>query len=79
MALYKGWLKTGTTRKAPGSGRTCWRIHAEQQFSIGTVAGEIQPIVVNTRMRNVPEKAIFSWEPTSLMGIYRIDEFWFET
>jgi peptide/nickel transport system substrate-binding protein len=35
--------------------------------------------VINKRLRNVPNKALFSWEPTSLMGVYRIEEFFLET
>jgi len=52
--------------------------HAENQWSIGTVAGALQPIVVRNGIRNVPEKAYFSWEPTALLGIYRIDEFYWD-
>ena len=78
IALYKGWLKTGNDEESARIWGDMLAIHAEQQFSIGTVAGEIQPVVVNTRMRNVPEKAVFSYDPTALMGIYRIEEFWFE-
>ena len=54
------------------------RLHADQQFVIGTVAGSIQPIVVSNHLRNVPEKAVFSWEPTALLGAYRVDEFFFD-
>ncbi len=58
LALYQGWLgDRRTRRRAPGSGARCCSIHAEKQFwTIGTVAGELQPIVVNTRLRNVPDE-----------------------
>ncbi|HEX5665441.1 MAG TPA: ABC transporter substrate-binding protein [Hyphomicrobium sp.] len=78
IALYKGWLSTGNIEESARIWSEMLAIHAEQQFSIGTVAGEIQPIVVSTRMHNVPEKAVYSYDPTALMGIYRIEEFWFE-
>jgi peptide/nickel transport system substrate-binding protein len=54
------------------------RNHAENQWVIGTVSGELQPIVVHSKIKNVPPKGLFSWEPTSLMGIYRVDEFFWE-
>ena len=28
------------------------------------------------RPHNLPTKAVYSWEPTSLLGIYRVDEFY---
>ena len=32
------------------------QIWADQVFSIGTVAGVLQPVVVNAKLRNVPEE-----------------------
>jgi peptide/nickel transport system substrate-binding protein len=52
--------------------------HAANQWSIGTVAGALQPVVTRNGLKNVPEKAYFSWEPTALLGIYRIDEFYWD-
>ena len=53
-------------------------IRAEQVFSIGIVAGVPQPVVVNRRLRNVPEKGVYHWEPGAHFGIYRPDTFWFD-
>jgi peptide/nickel transport system substrate-binding protein len=36
-----------------------------------------QPIVVSHRLRNVPEEAMYNWEPGAQFGIYRPDSFWF--
>ena len=52
-------------------------INAKSVFSIGTVTRELQPIVVSNRLHNVPEKALFAFEPTSYFGVYRMDEFFF--
>ena len=54
------------------------RIRAEQVYSIGTVAGVPQPVVVSDRLRNVPKKAVYSWEPGAHFGIYRPDSFWLD-
>jgi peptide/nickel transport system substrate-binding protein len=78
LALYEKWLKTTHEDMSAAIWKDMLALQAEQQFTIGTVAGELQPIVVNKRMRNMPEKAMFSWEPTSLLGVYRIDEFYYE-
>jgi peptide/nickel transport system substrate-binding protein len=51
--------------------------NAKNVFSIGTVTRELQPIVVSTRLHNVPEKALFAFEPTSYFGVYRMGEFFF--
>ena len=53
-------------------------IHAEQVFSIGTVNAVPQPIVVNARLRNVPEEGVYAWAPGAYFGMYRPDTFWLE-
>jgi peptide/nickel transport system substrate-binding protein len=66
--------------KTPAERKAAWErmlaIHAEQQFIIGTVSGVMQPIVVSTKLRNVPARGIFSWDPGAQFGMYRMDEFW---
>jgi peptide/nickel transport system substrate-binding protein len=62
--------------------RAIWQemldIHADQQFGIGILAEAPQPVVVSKRLRNVPEKAIWAFEPGSHFGIHRVDEFYFD-
>ena len=53
-------------------------IHAEQQYTIGTVTGIFQPVIVTNHLKNVPEKGIWNWDPGSYFGIYRPDTFWFD-
>jgi peptide/nickel transport system substrate-binding protein len=52
------------------------RINAEQVFTIGTVAGVPQPVVVSNRLRNLPEEAVWAWDPGAHFGVYRADTFW---
>ena len=52
-------------------------IHAEQTFTIGLISGVPQPVVVNRRLRNVPAKGIYNWEPGAHFGIYQPDTFWY--
>jgi peptide/nickel transport system substrate-binding protein len=79
LDLYNAWLHASETAEKERVWREMLRLHAENQWVIGTVAGSIQPIVVSDRLRNVPKKAIFSWEPTAMLGAYRVDEFYFDT
>jgi peptide/nickel transport system substrate-binding protein len=54
------------------------KIYATQVYSIGTVAGVPQPVVVSNRLHNVPEEGIYSWDPGAHFGIYKPDCFWFD-
>ncbi|MGI9369676.1 MAG: ABC transporter substrate-binding protein [Ruegeria sp.] len=53
------------------------KIHADQIYGIGILNGAPQPIVVSNRLRNVPETAMWAWEPGAHFGVYRPDEFFF--
>ena len=76
--LSRGWLSAPDT----GARRAIWQrmleIRADNVFSIGIVSGVPQPVVVDARLRNVPEKGIYNWDPGAHFGIYRPDTFWFE-
>ncbi|WP_170527547.1 ABC transporter substrate-binding protein [Ruegeria arenilitoris] len=51
------------------------KIHADQIYGIGILNGAPQPIVVSNRLRNVPEQAMWAWEPGAHFGVHRPDEF----
>lgn len=78
MELYHAW------REAPDSGRrrAIWKemleLYAGQCFTIGTVADVQQPIAVRHDLRNVPEQAVYNWEPHAQIGLYRPDTFWYD-
>lgn len=75
--LYQQWMATADEETQQKIWTRMLEINADQQFTIGTVTGQFQPIVAARAMRNIPDRAIFSWEPTSLMGIYRLDQFFY--
>jgi peptide/nickel transport system substrate-binding protein len=77
-ALFEGWMDATDKATKADIWRQMLALHADQQFVIGTVSGEIQPVVVARSLRNVPDKGLFSWEPSALIGVYRPDEFYFE-
>jgi peptide/nickel transport system substrate-binding protein len=74
LDLYKTWMETGNRDVQRDVWREMLRNHAENQWVIGTVAGALQPIVVRNGLHGLPQKALYSWEPTAMLGIYRLDE-----
>jgi peptide/nickel transport system substrate-binding protein len=50
--------------------------NADQVFSIGTVNGIRQPIVVGPKIRNVPREGFYAWDPGGYVGLYQPDTFW---
>jgi peptide/nickel transport system substrate-binding protein len=51
-------------------------INMEQVFSIGTVNAVRQPVVVGEKLRNVPTKGYYAWDPGGYLGLYKPDTFW---
>ena len=77
MALAHDWEFATTDDERKAVWEEMLRIHAEQLFAIGILNGAPQPIVVSNRLRNVPEQAMWAWEPGAHFGVYRPDEFFF--
>jgi len=75
---YQDWLLAEDGEAMAEKWHEILRIHAEEQLTIGTVAGVRQPVVVKDRLKNVPEKGVYGWDPGAQFGIYRMDEFFFD-
>jgi peptide/nickel transport system substrate-binding protein len=52
------------------------QIWADEVYSIGTVAGVLQPVVVSDKLHNVPKEGIYNWDPGAFFGMYKPDGFW---
>ena len=52
-------------------------IYSQQVFSIGIVNAARQPILHSSRLRNVPEQGLYGFDPTSYLGVYMPDAFWY--
>jgi peptide/nickel transport system substrate-binding protein len=76
--LYGEWLAAVSEEEHARIWHDILRIWADEVFSIGTVAGVLQPIVVNAKLRNVPEQGNYNWDPGAYFGIYKPDGFWFD-
>ena len=77
--LYGQWLAATSEAEHARIWHEMLKIYADNVFSIGLVAGVLQPVVVNKRLRNVPEQGIYAWDPGAQFGIYKPDGFWFDT
>jgi peptide/nickel transport system substrate-binding protein len=76
--LYESWLMAPTAAEHARIWGEMLQIWADEVYSIGTVAGILQPVVVNADLRNVPEEGIYNWDPGAYFGIYKPDGFWFD-
>jgi len=77
LDLYAAWMNTADDDVQRQVWKDMLQNHAENQWVIGTISGALQPIVTRNGLQNLPAKALYSYEPTAMIGIYRIDEmFW---
>lgn len=77
MEFARRWRQTTDETERRALWSAMLDIHADQIFVIGVVAKTPQPIAVANRLRNVPEKGLWLWDPGAYLGIYRPDEFFF--
>jgi peptide/nickel transport system substrate-binding protein len=75
--LYNDWLDATSNDDKERIWHEMLALYSDQVFSIGLVAGVLQPVVVNDRLRNVPADGIYNWDPGAHFGIYKPDGFWF--
>jgi peptide/nickel transport system substrate-binding protein len=75
-------LKAWETTTDSAARRKAWvailEANADEVFSIGTVNGIRQPIVVGLKVRNVPKDGYYAWEPGGYIGLYQPDTFWID-
>jgi peptide/nickel transport system substrate-binding protein len=77
--LYEDWLGAALQPDQSRIWHAMLRIWADEVFSIGTVAGVLQPIVVSEKLHNVPEEGFYNWDPGAFFGIFKPDTFWLDT
>ncbi|MBX2879593.1 MAG: ABC transporter substrate-binding protein [Granulosicoccus sp.] len=76
--LLNRWMLTTSSEQRSEIWQNMLSIHADQVYTIGTVNGGLQPVARSSRLRNVPEEGLYGFEPTSYMGVYMPDTFWFD-
>ncbi len=77
MELYHAWRDSTDTQARRAIWKEMLSLYAEGVFSIGLVAGILQPLTVSTRLRNVPEEALYNWDPGAQLGIWQPETFFF--
>lgn len=77
-ALHQEWLHAQDAAEKERIWHEMLDLYTDQVFTIGVIAGVPQPVVVSNALRNVPEEAIYNWDPGAFFGIYRPDAFWFD-
>jgi len=76
--LYEDWLGAAAQPEQSRIWHAMLRIWADQVFSIGTVAGVLQPVVVSEKLHNVPEEGFYNWDPGAFFGVFKPDTFWLD-
>ncbi len=75
--LLRRWRRSSTGDERGAIWEQMLSINAQQVFTIGILNGTQQPVVVDNDLHNVPQHAVFSFEPSSFFGLYMPDTFWF--
>lgn len=76
--LLNAWRRSTSTAEREAIWHKMLTIRAEQVYSIGTVSGALQPILRSSRLKNVPDAALYGFEPTSYFGAYAPDTFFYD-
>ena len=76
--LYEQWTGAPDSAARAAAWREMLAIHAREVFVIGTVARAPLPITRDVRLRNVPDEALYAWDPGAQIGMHRMDEFYLE-
>ena len=75
--LHDAWSSAPDRAGRAAAWREMLEIHAREVFVIGTVSRAPLPVVRDKRLRNVPDEALYAWDPGAQIGMHRIDEVWF--
>ena len=77
MELYLAWRQSTNRAEKRAIWEEMLTLYADGVYSIGLVAGALQPVAVSNRLRNVPRQALFNWNPGAQLGIHRPEAFFF--
>lgn len=78
LTLWGDWQQSRDDATRERIWNDMLKIYTSEVFSIGTVNSTLQPIVVNNKLRNVPEEEVYSFQPGSYFGVFMVDTFWFK-
>ena len=76
--LLEAWMNSVNTEQRKEIWDRMLSIYTDQVFSIGTVNGGLQPLTRSSHLRNIPDSGLYGFAPTSYLGVYMPDTFWYE-
>src|SRR6185503_6962966 len=76
LDLVHDWAKSPDEAGRRAAWNKILQINMEEVFTIGTVNGILQPIVVSPKLHNVPKEGYWAWDPGGYIGLYKPDTFW---
>ncbi len=79
VELLKEWRRTVNTPERTRIWHEMLDIYTQNVFSIGIVNATLQPVLHSSRLRNVPEKGLYGFDPTCFLGVYMPDTFWYSS
>jgi len=74
--LFEQWQTAAETSERRAVWNEMLQIWSEGVYTLGIVSGVQQPVAVKPDLVNVPEQAIYNWDPGAHFGIYHPDTFW---
>jgi peptide/nickel transport system substrate-binding protein len=78
MKLYKEWQASDTAEKRAAVWHRMLSVYTDNVFSIGIVNATLQPVVASAKLKNLPAKGLYSFDPTCYFGVYMPDTFWLD-
>ena len=78
VELYQRWLVSNDPAERTRVWGEMLDINAEEVYTIGILAGALQPVVVAEGLRGVPERAVYAWDPGAHFGVHGPDTFYWQ-
>jgi len=78
LDLYGEWRKAEGFDQRTDVWHKMLALFTDQVFTIGIVNATLQPVVQSSKLQNVPSKALYGFDPTSYLGVYLPDAFWYD-
>ncbi len=76
LALLMRWRRSIEFKERTEVWLAMLALYTDQVFSIGIVNATLQPVLSTARMRNMPDTALWGFDPTCYFGVYMPDTFW---
>ncbi len=79
LELFEKWRQARSDEERRKIWDQILALYSDQVYSIALISGIMQPVAARTSLRNLPNEAVYNWEPGAQFGIYRPDTFWFDS